>query len=350
MKTAPPETLHRVRRFLAAHPWAIVPAALDAVLEVVERRVAGVELTDEEVQERLGAARRLPRQSATPGAIAVLPIHGVIAPRMNMLTDVSGGTSTEELGRAFDAALADPAVSAIVLDVDSPGGSVHGLEELATRIHAARGVKPVVAVANFQAASAAYYLASQAGELVVSPSGEVGSIGTLAVHTDVSGYNEKLGVRRSYVTAGRYKAEGNPDAPLGDEARAEIQRMVDHFYEQFVAAVARGRGVSRAAVREKFGEGRMVLAEDAVARGMADRIETIDQVLARLAGRAARAAGARAEVEPVTFAAEQTDQGDGISKTAAPGSELTAEAPAGDTDRLRLELARARQRGLEQGA
>lgn len=293
------ERYARIRRALREHPWAILPDAFDLVVEVLDRRIDGIDLSAEEIQARIEAARRSPAPAAAPGSVAVLPVYGVLAHRMHLFSNVSqSGTSSEALTLAFRAALADPNVSTIVLDIDSPGGSVFGIQELADTIHESRGRKPVVAVANSLAASAAYWIAAQADELVVSPGGQVGSIGVFAAHDDVSKAAEAQGLRRTYISAGKYKVEGNPFEPLGDEARTEMQRVVDAYYDRFVRAVARGRGVSLTAVREGFGQGRTVISSEAVAAGMADREGTLQETLDRIAVRQAKAARAnRAEAD-----------------------------------------------------
>jgi signal peptide peptidase SppA len=287
----------RIARIVREQPWAIEPAYLDLICEVLERRIAGEDLAAEDKLARITAARRAAAPVTAPGSVAVLPLSGVIAPRMGVFDDISGGTSTEGFGQAFGAAVADPNITAIVIDINSPGGSVFGVQELADQIHAARGSKPIVGVAYPRAASAAYWLGAQADELVVTPSGEVGSIGVITAHDDLSAAAEQMGVKRTYITAGKYKAEGNPFEPLGEEARQHLQEQVDAYHDKFVRAVARGRGVSLTKVREDFGGGRMVLADNALAAGMADRTGTLQETIDRLTTRQARAAGARAETE-----------------------------------------------------
>lgn len=222
------------------------------------------------------------RVSRSRGSVAVLPVQGPIEQKTSLYTLLMGGTSTEQMTGWLRAALADNETKAIVLDIDSPGGSVYGVQELAAEIYAARGSKPIVAVANSLAASAAYWLGSQADEFVVTPSGEVGSIGIVAVHFDESGAYEQLGVRPTIVTRGERKADGNPYGPLSDEARADMEARMDVYYKQFTGAVARGRGVSGAVVEEQMGQGRMFTADEARRRGMVDRIATLDETLARL--------------------------------------------------------------------
>jgi capsid assembly protease len=261
-------------RQLRERPWAIDPGSHAALLALVE---GGARPTAASI-----AAARRPPASQQRGAVAVLPLSGPMLYRGGLLAELLGLTTTETWGRVFQRLVDDPNVGSIVLDVDSPGGEVFGLEELAARVAAGARRKPVVAVANPWAASAAYWVASQASELVVTPSGEVGSIGVVAAHDDLSERARQLGVRRTYVTAGRRKAEGNAFEPLSEEARAHLQASVDRYYDAFTAAVARGRGVPVARVRsEAWGEGRMLGAEHAVRVGMADREGTLEETIAR---------------------------------------------------------------------
>jgi signal peptide peptidase SppA len=283
-------------------PWAITEAAFGAVLEVIELRLDGGHLSADEIAARLAVAE----QSAGPrggaqraGSVAVIPVYGVLSHRANMLSEMSGGTSVQRLQASFRQALSDPDVGAIVLDVDSPGGAVSGIPELADEIRAARGQKPIIAVANTLMASAAYYIAAQADEIVASPSAFVGSIGVFTAHKDISKAEESLGLKTTLISAGKYKVEGNPYEPLPDEARAYAQSMIDETYGAFVNAVAKGRGTTASAVRDGYGEGRAVTAKEAVRLGMADRIGTLEDAIDRAVNPRARI-GQRAEAEMLT--------------------------------------------------
>jgi len=282
-------------------PWAILPHKLMILEEIVSRHVAGEKLDAEEVQSRIHGAKRPAEQRVN--SVAVLPLFGSIFPRANMMTDVSGATSAERFGAQFDELMSDPEIGAIILDVDSPGGQVSGIEEVAAKIFQARGRKPVVAVANHTMASAAYWIGTAADEVVVSPSGEVGSIGVFAVHKDVSKAYEMEGVKVSIISAGKYKTEGNPYEPLAEEARSAIQGRVAEAYDEFISAIARNRGVKPAIVRNGFGEGRMVGARQAIELGMADRIGTLDETIQRLlSSGASEVHAAKAEIMDVTEA------------------------------------------------
>ena len=270
-----------------ATPWAILPATLKQITDILVFRAEGGTLTAEEIQTRIGLADGVAAADARPrarvdGAIAVLPLHGPIMHRASLMTQVSGGTSTEQFTNHFIAAVNEPAISAIVLDVDSPGGSVSGVDELATEIRNARGTKPIIAVANTIMASAAFFIAAAADEIVATPSGFVGAIGTILPHFDISGKQEQEGIKTTLISAGKFKTEANEFEPLSDEARASLQEIVDGAHEMFVKSVARSRGVTVAAVRNGFGQGRLVSAQVGKELGMVDRINTMRETLQRL--------------------------------------------------------------------
>jgi signal peptide peptidase SppA len=274
--------------------WSIAPEKWHELLSVLAFRAAGHEFTADEIKARLGdSGGETPRQSSQ-GAVAVIPIRGVLANRMSGMAESSGGASAEQIGAKVAHAAADPDIKTIVYDIDSPGGTVPGIQELAAQMFALRGVKKQVAQVNDLAASAAYWLASQCDEIVSIPSGTTGSIGVFAAHEDLSKALDNEGIKVTLISAGKYKTSGNPFEPLSDEERAVIQARVDDAYGQFVKDVARGRGVTPAAVRGGMGEGRALSAKDAKAVGLIDRIATMDETLARVTGRA-RVGGMLAE-------------------------------------------------------
>lgn len=293
----------RIMRAVRSTAWAIQPRRLNDIMDVLAYHAAGGKMSAEEIAEfmELHAASKRERVASSRG-VAVLGLRGIIANRIEQVDNISGpeGTSVEGFRGRLREALDSDRVGAVVLDVDSPGGAVDGVMEMGDEIRSLRGNgKPIVAVANTLAASAAYWLASQADEVVVVPSGEVGSIGVFAAHVDESAAMEQAGERVTLVSAGKFKTEGNPFEPLGEEAREALQGRVDEVYERFVDAVAAGRGVSAAKVRNGFGEGRTVSAPKALAEGMVDRVETLEATIERLRGtprrRASRAPAAAFE-------------------------------------------------------
>jgi signal peptide peptidase SppA len=215
------------------------------------------------------------------GQVAIIPLTGLIRPRSSFLSWLFGGAYGGLVGFQQDLqeAVADPNITAIVIDVDSPGGLTDLVPETAALIRSLRGTKPIIAVANTLAASAAYWLAAQADELVITPSGKAGSIGVFVVHEDWSSFNTKFGVEPTYISAGKYKTDGNPDEPLTPSATEELQQLVEDLYSMFVADVATGRGVSTDTVEAGYGQGRALLASRALEAGLVDRIATIDDVI-----------------------------------------------------------------------
>jgi len=284
--------------YVARTPWAILPEKMDEILSVLAFRAAGHAFTAEEIQARIGD--RSQPSASRAGALAVIPLRGVIAHRMGTMEETSGGMSAERFTAMVKQAAAEPSIGTILLDVDSPGGTVAGLVEAADAVFQARESKKVIAIANSTMASAAYWIASQASEIVAIPSAldrGIGSIGVFAVHQDLSAALEKEGIKVTVIKAGANKAEGNPFEPLSDEVRAQIQASVDAAKKQFVKAVARGRGVSEADVVANFGDGRAFNAKDAKANGLIDRIATMDDTLGRLVGKSS--GGMRADLADV---------------------------------------------------
>jgi signal peptide peptidase SppA len=324
-----------IARYVAASVWSIQADKLHDLLEVLAHRAAGHVFSAEEIQARIGEPQ--PAAAAKRGAVAVVPIRGVIAHRMGSMDDTSGGTSTERVASMFRQVLADEQIGTIVFDVDSPGGTVQGCQELAAEIFAARGQKRMIAVANSTMASAAYWIGCQADEVVAIPSAiSVGSIGVFTVHEDLSKALEQEGVNVSLISAGKYKVEGNPFEPLSDEAKAVLQAKVDATYSQFVKDVARARGVSPSDVRNGFGEGRALGAAGAKAAGLVDRIATMDDTIGRLVGRKS-AGGMRAEtpVAPDDLRARLQTEDEPLDETLARLLEAPRFGKDDDVDRAR---------------
>lgn len=272
-----------VLRVIGDRVWAIERRSLESM-------VAALQLGETiEAVKAVRSASASARQRAR--GVGVIPIVGPLEQRPSLFSAIFGGSSAEQIGNDLATMLGDRSVDGIVLDVDSPGGDVSGITELAAAIRAARKHKPIVAVANAMAASAAYWLASQADRLLVTPSGWVGAIGVLSWHDDLSGAFSKAGVAREYVSAGRYKTEVTPLGPLDDSARAHEQALVDSHYATFVADVGLGRNVSPATVRSGFGQGRMLTASAAKRAGMVDDIGAMQDVLSAPGGVGIRSAG-----------------------------------------------------------
>jgi capsid assembly protease len=289
----------------AAEPWALEKSKLTSVANFLRFKAVGGQYSAEEVSRITQKTEREVQKAE--GAIGILPVYGVIGERMNLLDDISGGTSTELISKQFRAMLNDSSIKAIIGDFHSPGGVARSVEELAQEFYDARGIKPMIAQINTCAASAAYWLAAQFDEVVVTPSGQAGSIGVYTLHEDISEMLAKEGIKETFIYAGEFKVIGNSFEPLGDEAKSIMQQRVDELAASFVRGVARGRNVSLTQVNERFGQGLMFGAVELIERGMADRVGTMAETLERF-GIQVNPALSRARVEADKSTATVVDE------------------------------------------
>ena len=253
-------------------PLLVHRAKLDVILAVLGERL---NLAAPAADLAIPVPRVTPAQ---PSGIAVIPIHGTLVKRVLGMEAASGLTSYGGIAQEIDAALADPLVQGILLDIDSPGGEASGSFELARQIRHAATQKPVWAVANDAAYSAAYALAASAQRLIITETGGVGSIGVIALHIDQSVKDAQEGYRYTAVTAGAHKNDFSPHHPLSDEAKAELQAEVDRLYGLFVEHVTAMRSLNADAVRAT--EAGLYFGANAITAGLADAVSSFETALA----------------------------------------------------------------------
>ena len=277
--------LPHVASRLFGTPLMIARAKLEAILAVLTPRLAGGRI--EPIDPRPEPA---PLTAITAESIAVIAVIGTLVARSGYLDAASGLRSYSEIGEAIAGAMAEPSVRGVILDVDSAGGEVGGLFDLVDRIRALRAAsnKPLWAVANESALSAAYAIASAAERLYVTRTGEVGSIGVVAVHVDESGADAKAGLAWTFIFAGEHKIDANPHEPLSERARATIKADVDRLYAELCALIALNRGLTVEAVRAT--KAAIYRGELAIRAGLADRLGTLDAAIAEMAAELARGA------------------------------------------------------------
>jgi len=228
-----------------------------------------------------GHGEERPRGYRIARGVATLPIRGVLASRIGEIApDSTPLQSYENLSSVLRSAHQDSRVRGILLDIDSPGGEAAGVFDLADEIRAAGQTKPIWALAHHNALSAAYTLAAAADRIWTTRSGNIGSLGVIALHADQSEFDAHEGVRYTYIYRGERKIDGNPHAALSPAAHATIQQAVDEVYDQLIDQVARHRRIEPARLRAT--EARVYDAEQALDRGLADRIGTIGQARAAL--------------------------------------------------------------------
>lgn len=256
------------------------------------------------------ASRAMDKPFAFSDGVAVIPVHGTLLNRFNW--SWSYVTGYNFIRWQLNAALDDDDVTTIVLDINSPGGEAAGCFELSKDIADARKTKPILAVVDSLAASAAYAIASAATKIFVTPSGKVGSIGVIAMHVDQSKMLEEWGLKVSLIFAGKHKADGNPYEPLPDEVRAEVQSSVDKAYGQFVELVSRNRKLDAQMIRDT--EARVYRADDALAIKLVDAVKAPSEAVAAFLGEIGDDDPTANEDEDMT--------------TATPGASTQAAAPA----------------------
>lgn len=212
-----------------------------------------------------------PEQTQPAGGIAVIPVHGILVPRRGQITAVCTElNSYERIRSQFNAALNDPSVSEIVLDINSGGGAAVGCKELADYIYQSRDIKPVTAIVNFSAYSAAYFIAAACSRVIVSQTGGVGSIGVIMEHMETSRMEESVGLKFTTIYRGDNKNNGTPHEPLSEQAQVVFQGMIDQMYEVFTSSVAEYRGMQQQAVIDT--QAALYTGADAVAAGLADEV------------------------------------------------------------------------------
>lgn len=269
---------------IVTSPWAIMPEKLLEIRSIYETHLKGEKIDIKPIEAAIG--RPLNNQAQdyeVVDGVAVIPIEGVIAKRMNLFMQISGGTSTELLSRDIKAALADPQIKAIVLSIDSPGGTIDGTADLTAIVRAGRDLKPIVAYTDGMMCSAAYWIGSAAGQLFIgNDTTQVGSIGVVATHVDVSRSEERCGVKTTEIYAGKYKRIASQYSPLSEEGRASIQERVDYLYSVFVSAVAENRGVSVETALKDMADGRIFSGKQAVSAGLVDGVSTLDALVAEI--------------------------------------------------------------------
>jgi signal peptide peptidase SppA len=208
--------------------------------------------------------------------IAVIPIHGILTKSPGAFDDFLGMTSYERIQAQIEEALADREIETILLDIDSPGGEVSGLFDLADFIYNARAQKKIIAIANDDAYSAAYGIASSAEKVFVTRTSGIGSIGVIASHVDQSGFDEKQGIKYRTIFAGSRKNDLNPHEPITSESLESLQEEVTRLYGMFVQLIARNRNLSTQAIKST--EAGLYFGQNAIEIGLADEVTTFSEL------------------------------------------------------------------------
>lgn len=273
---------------MLSQPWALHEPVFEDLQAVVLRHFEGVKIPAAEVESIVANAPARQRQAkaltrSVPDDVAVIPVRGVIAKHASQVGGASqpAGTSVEQIREQVDAAMADNTKSGILLDVDSPGGSVDGVWGLVEDLRAMRGEKPIVAHVDSLMASAGYAIGSAADEVIANPHAVVGSIGVYSVVHDISRRAQAAGIDVHVVKAGERKGDMVPGAPVTKDQLARAQASVDQHYAWFVDGVAANRGMTPGAAT-KVATGETWFAEGALERGLIDGVGSFAAAVDRI--------------------------------------------------------------------
>lgn len=308
---------NRISELFFNQPLAIHQDMIGPISAIIDRHIEGVKLSDLEIDAAIGSRDR----SQTKGyevinGVAIIPIVGVISKRMNIFSRISGGVSVEMLQKDFIQALDDPQVKKIAFDIDSPGGTVGGVPELADVIYESRGVKPIESYVNGQMCSAAYWIGSAADKIYTTKSSVVGSIGVYTVAQDYTVMDHNRGIKIEVISAGKHKAVGHPDKHLSRDDISIIQARINDFYELFIDAVERNRSISREKAYE-LGDGTVSIGQKAVDAGLADGMAVLDP---KVIG---DSSGTYAEDKPLNINADNEKNNEGDTNMSKEIKDLT---------------------------
>ena len=336
-------------------PLLIAQEKLDAILHVLAPRMEfEIEVAAEAPEvERVSAEQYQARiESLAPvgtraqrraegyyvlNDVAVVPVIGTLVHRSSWMDALSGMTSYGNVESMVGAAIRDPMVREILLDIDSPGGEASGAFDTSDRLRSMRGKKPIVSIASEVATSGAYLIASSADEIVLPRSGVVGSVGVVGAHLDHSKAMERRGVAVTYIYAGERKVDGSPFMPLSEAARNEWQAKIDSLYGLFVETIAQNIGMTPAKIRDT--RAAIYMGPKAIEAGLAHRLASFEQ---ELSAAVARQAG--------PFRLDAQTKGTDMSDQQQQGNGGTATLTAADVERARIEArAEGHAAGVKEG-
>lgn len=340
-----PRQLLRILSAIQERPWAITERMMRTIMDIVETNVAGGTMDIEAVAARIG--RPLDNTGGRVqmrGDTAIIGVEGPIFRYADIFTEISGATSVEHLATDFQAALDNPAVNQIVLQVNSPGGQVDGINEFADMVRAGSAKKPVTAYVDGLGASGAYWIASAASRVIANESSFLGSIGVVVSVTDNRDAQERQGVKRYEIVSTQSPLKRTDIRT--DEGKAQLLAIADALAEIFIGRVAQFRGTTPESVASNYGRGGLMIARQAVAAGMADEVSQFEPLLARLQGARSRpitGAAATAQLE----ASMETNTPPPATPAAAPSPvPVSAPASTAPTTETIIQAERARCQGI----
>lgn len=269
-------------KFITTTAWVLDRPTLEIVDQVISARLTGEVRDLEQIELALGrpmVSERPEKPYEVFDGVAVIDMVGIMGKRFDMFSRMSGGISTERMQTTLEDALTDPLVEAIVVKIDSPGGTVDGTFELCDWQLQNRGIKPVYGYVDGACCSGAYAYASCLDKIFAFRTAQVGSVSAVICHYDRSGADAAAGIKRTFIVSGEYKRMASDAAPLDEKGAGYLQGFIDHYHAMFTKLVASGRGMTPEDVQSRFGNGQVHLAAEALALGMIDAIGTLPETI-----------------------------------------------------------------------
>lgn len=338
-------------QYIGTRKWAILEEYLSLMAAIADRDAGTQQFWAELIEKEYGDPIAGTREGRIRNGVAVLSISGPMFRYANLFTAISGATSYEQIALEIGAMMAAPEVRHLILDVNSPGGEVDGAAELADLIYSYRGDKPITAYVSHLGASAGYWVASAAGEVVANETAMLGSIGAVIGVTDYSKQDEEMGIRRmEFVSSQSPNKRVDPfseDKGEAERARAVLQGLVDRLGAVFIEKVSAYRGMSEEAVMAP--KGGLLIGSDAVEAGLADRVGTLEGLIEEFSG-----VGDSAGSAPMSFSAGGLNSREGVATMDGNTQTSTPAAEAPEITRAYLEanhsdiLAEVRREGAEE--
>ena len=257
--------------------WAILPACINKAQATLGATIIEGAEDDDDRDEMDDYAM------SEENGVAIIPVHGVIGHKVSAIAKMLGAVDTLDVIAAIELAAEDDEIDTIILDVDSPGGTVGGVPELAETVEEVQksGSKKIYAYTDSMMASAAYWMAAGANGIFAAPSAEVGSIGVYLPVMDTSAALKEQGVNVEIFKSGKYKAAGFPGVALDDEVRKHLQLEVMETYKEFSGFVKK----YRAELNYEFMQGQTLTgrrgSEVGMVDGTAKNLETLLQILGK---------------------------------------------------------------------
>jgi len=264
-------------------PWVIQPEKLSEIKSIFQSHFHGEYIDWKSMKAQSGIQLSgEEKKYQVIGGVAIIPVQGPLTKGMSLMSFLFGGSSMRQIGYNIKAALADTAVNSLILDIDSPGGTVDGTEELAELIYQSRGKKPIKAYTDGNMMSGAYWIASAADEIFISgDTTMVGSVGVVGTHVDQSESDKQEGIKVTEITSGPYKRMASSHKPLDENSRKYMQNMIDYIAAVFTeTALIRNRKLSEAQAAE-ISQSKIYIGKRAIDAGLVDGISTISAITSK---------------------------------------------------------------------